>query len=217
MIKKKLKTLQQLQQPSTFGRLYYPDGTYMEFENELEATFITNGLVERGHTIRDIGNGNYEAFYGNRVLTPDSQQIVDDVAEYENNKTFKEILKEDFGGWDKENFNLKLNVTLICVFIFFGISRLTGGIKGISLSGELLFWVICCSSGLAIGWLLPKLWKLSPYITSIIKIAGTLQLIIILYIFIGIINYKLFNKICSYIGPYLFSKREKRTVMTFFN
>lgn len=63
-------------------------------------------------------------------------------------------------------------------------------------------------------FLIPKIWLLLSYITAFTKFGIFIFLFILMYLTVGLINFKVVDKIGDFIGPNAFTQREHKILKT---
>ena len=217
MIKKNLKTLDELQNPGKDLPPYHnTEGRWRIWIGDEHID--VDSLRERNRLLNELNNMGYETtinvdFIPNRVLeniTLDFTILPTPKPEH----PFKKLLKEKLGKWDWTPF---FGVSMI-VFIFGFISGSIMYLSNLpktdisyfdSVAGTTFMGISLCT----LLWFTDKIWKLLPFITCWFKMLA----FIIFFLFIGmtiglLMSENNFDRVMSFIARYTLTNNENRVL-----
>lgn len=213
MIKKNLKTLEDLQNPTK--DFPYGDGRWRIWLGE-DGDFIdVDSLRERNRILNELG-GEYNGRTINIDFIPrmTAQNITVNIqpTQEENKKNLKQLFKEKLGKW---NWNVFFSMSLVVYFFGFISGSVLYLYNTINNTKSDLTYTDCVYSftitGLIIStifWLSSKIWDILPFITFFTKIILLMFIYIIIAFTLGLISESLEDKVMSIITKSIKTKRE---------
>jgi len=220
MIKKSLKTLDELQNPTKSVPPYY--NTEGRWRIWVDDTFIdTYSLRDRDTVLNRLTNlTNYNGrvvnvdFIPNRVQSNVTLDFNISATPTKLEHPFKKLLKEKIGKWDWQSFFSMSMITFIFGFISGSIMYFSRQPKNDityldSVIGSTFIGLGLCT----LLWVTDKILKLLPFITCWFKILT----FIILFLFIGItigflMSENTFDKIMSFIAKHIITDNELKVL-----
>lgn len=216
MIKKNIKTLNQVQNPpKDFARwrLHLEDGGFID---------VSGSMEERNTMIRSlVATGRLH--YGNiNPINIDDRGLTErmPITEMPRNKeSIKDLLKEDFGDWSWKVFALMsfLSIGLgtivsIIRFIFAGpiVLSTVPILKTLPLTTDILYTIGLVFAVTICFWILQRGWRLLAYISCWIKLALLLIAVVLIIFTVNIISEKIADKILNFLADNILTKKEIR-------
>lgn len=203
MIKKNLKTLDDLQNPKKRRiRFQFDDGTFIDADEDDAARY---------RALQTLFNQLDE---NNTITIGDTTDNVAPPSTENEPKTFKEMFKKDVLFWDKALFIFLSAITLLTGWFSYLIKYSVGGPIKTGPTTEIpfleggLYWV-----GVMIGFVtivsqITRVINFTLYITAFIKFLLFIILTLSLLLTLGMINRNVCDNVCSFFGKCFFFKKE---------
>ena len=218
MIKKNIKTLDQVQNPpKDFARwrLHLEDGDFIDVSGSMEErNTMIRSLVSAGRL--HYGNINPINIDDRRLGLTERMPITEMPG---NEESIKDLLKEDFGDWSWKVFALMsflsigLGTTVSIIrFIFAGpiVLSTVPTLKTLPLTTDILYTIGLVSAITICSWILQRGWRLLAYISCWIKLTLLLIAVVLIMFTVNIISEKIADKILNFLADNVLTKKEIR-------